>query len=257
MSENQGKTGRSAVQRCTICKFRTFFVRFLALSGAALFALTLTSASGAHAAQTVCSAIWSPNGFLPTGGTKSAPIQGPNNPPCPDSPIVATLSLGNVAAYIGPLQWDNLHTQYPTTSNTAILIASPASSFTDFVLTYDRPAPNPYFYIDALNATESITFYNPFAILQSKGVSVSGSTITGSGIGNRDVGFVAQFLGDYSQINFRHVNNAGGYADGPGFTTGVAVPAPLPILGLGAAFCQRRRLRGLSAQLRDRKVSPG
>ncbi len=235
-------------------------MKHLALSGVALFALTLTSASGAQAAETVCSAIWSPTGFLPTGGTKSAPIQSPNNPPCPDSPIVATVSLGNVAAYIGPLQWDNLHTQYPTTSNTAILIASPASSFTDFVLTYDKPASNPYFYVDALNATESITFYNPFTILQSKGVSVSGSTITGSGIGNRDVGFVAQLLGDYSQINFRHVNNAGGYADGPGFTTGVRanpVPAPLPILGVGAALSQCRKLRRLSNQLHHRRVTLG
>lgn len=164
------------------------------------------------------------------------------------------MNIGNLGSYIGPLQWDNLHTQYPTTSNTGILLGSPASSSTDFELTFDRPATNPYFYVDALNANESITFYNPFTILQSKDVSVNGLTVTGSGFVNRDVGFVAQFLGDYSQINFRHMNSTSAYGDSFGFTTGVAVPAPLPLLGLGVALSQRRRLRRLSARLRDRSV---
>lgn len=166
----------------------------------------------------------------------------------------------DLGSFIGALQWGNLWTQYPTTSNTGILIGSPASSATDFELKFDKPAPNPYFYVDALNAGESITFYTPFTILQSKGISVNGLTITGSGVTNRDVGFVAQFLGDYSQINFRHVNNAGGYADGPGFTTGVRanpVPAPLPILGVGAALSQCRKLRRLSNQLHNHRVKLG
>jgi hypothetical protein len=59
---------------------RISFVRLLALSGAALFTLTLTSASGTQAAQTVCSAIWTPAGPLPAGGTTSAAIEGPNPP---------------------------------------------------------------------------------------------------------------------------------------------------------------------------------
>jgi hypothetical protein len=234
-------------------------VKHLALSGAALFALTLTSASGAQAAETVCSAIWSPDGSIPPGGTKSAPIQG-SNPPCPVSSIVATVNIGNLGSFIGPLQWGNLWTQYPTTSNTAILLGSPASSSTDFELKFDKPTPNPYFYVDALNAVESITFYTPFVILQSKGISVNGLTITGSGVSNRDVGFVAQFLGDYSQINFKHINTTSAYGDSFGFTTGAnanPVPAPLPILGVGAALSQCRKLRRLSNQLHNRRVNLG
>jgi hypothetical protein len=65
---------------------------------------------------------------------------------------------------------------------------------------------------------------------------------------------VARFLGDYSQITFQHINGTSAYGDSFGFTTGVAVPAPLPFLGLGVALSQRRRLRRLSARLRDRSV---
>lgn len=154
--------------------------------------------------------------------------------------------------------WGNLFTQYPTTSNTGILLGSLASSTTDFSLTFDQPVLNPYFYADALNAHESITFNDPFTILQSKDISVSGSTITGSGLLNRDVGFVAQFLGVYTQIDFTHANNTSAYGDSFGFTTGgTPVPGPLPILAVGAALSQSRRLRRLSNRRGTRSGQAG
>lgn len=236
-------------------------MRLLALSGAALFALTLTSASGAHAAQTVCSAIWSGSAATP-GGTKSAPIEG-SSPVCPASSILATVTVGTGANAGVPetsfTGWSffSLSNQFPPTSNSAVAIGSPASASTDLTLIFDKPAPNPYFYSSYFNSGESITFSDPFTIVQSNGISVSGSTISGGGsdaVG--DAGFVAQFLGDYSQIKFKYTNTATQEMSFA-FTTGVAVPAPLPILGLGVALSQRRKLRTMSAQLRNRQPSVG
>jgi hypothetical protein len=146
---------------------------------------------------------------------------------------------------------------FPPTSKSAVAIGSLASATADLTLIFDKPASNPYFYASFLNGGESITFSTPFAIVQSNGISVSGSTITGSGgDSTADAGFVAQFLGGYSQINFKYTNT-NTEERSFGFTTGVAVPAPLPILGLGVALSQRRRLRGLSDQLRDRRINVG
>lgn len=155
--------------------------------------------------------------------------------------------------------WDSfqLSNQFPPTSKSAVAIGSLPSSATNLSLTFDKPASNPYFYASFFNSGESITFSDPFTIVQSNGVSVSGSTITGSGSDSTaDAGFVAQFFGSYSQINFTYAN-ANAQAMSFGFTTGVAVPAPLPLLGLGVALGQRRKLRVLSVQLRDRKRNAG
>ncbi|MFN9629760.1 MAG: hypothetical protein ACK59A_05950 [Cyanobacteriota bacterium] len=179
------------------------------------------------------------------------------------SSILATVTVGtgSNAGAIEPsvMGWDYflLSNQFPPTSKSAVAIGSPASSSTDLTLTFDKPAPNPYFYTSYFNAGESITFSDPFTIAQSNGVSVSGSTISGSGINAvADAGFVAQFLGDYTQITFRYTNTDTQEMSFA-FTTGVAVPAPLPLLGLGVALGQRRKLRGLSVQLRECQRNAG
>ncbi len=68
---------------------------------------------------------------------------------------------------------------------------------------------------------------------------------------------MAQFLGSYSQIDFKFTNPnpvAGSFA----FTTGATpAPGPLPILGVAAALSQSRRLRRLSLQQRDRRSQIG
>ncbi|MFN7898130.1 MAG: hypothetical protein ACK5N0_00500 [Synechococcaceae cyanobacterium] len=151
-----------------------------------------------------------------------------------------------------------LSNQYPATSNAAIIVGSAPLSSDDVKITYDQSVKNPYFYAAGLTYTENITFFSPFKILQSNGVSVSGSTITGSGTSDFNVGFVAQFLGDYSEINFKHATTTSAYADGFGFTTGVTpAPGPLPILGVAAALSQSRRLRRLSLKQRDRRSQLG
>jgi hypothetical protein len=171
--------------------------------------------------------------------------------------VVATVDVG-IAGYLGDFAWDTLLNQYPTSSNTAIGIGSGASSASDLKLTFDKPMQDPYFYVLALNGTESITFYNPLTIVQSRGISVSGSTITGSGF-DSDIGFVAQFHGVYSQINFKHTNNTSAWADSFVFTTGgtPAVPGPLPILGVGTALSQGRKLRRLIHQRGGRRFPIG
>jgi hypothetical protein len=235
-------------------------VKHLALSGAALFALTLTSASGAQAAETVCSAIWSlPNGT--PGGTKSAPIQGAN-PLCPAPSIMATVTVGT-GANAGVLStsgatWNtDLGTNlFPPTSDSGIAIGSPASTNTNLSLTFSPNVTNPYFYVSYLSANESITFANPFTLVQSNSVSQSGLTVTGLGPDTRNAGFVAQFLGSYSSINFNY-NNSNTFATSFAFTTGANVPAPLPILGVGAALSQCRKLRRLSNQLHNHRVNLG
>jgi hypothetical protein len=162
---------------------------------------------------------------------------------------VATVDVGT-AGYLGFYDWSILLDQYPTTSKTAIGIGASPSSTNDLKVVFDKPVRDPYFYALALNSNETITFYNTLTILQSRGISVSGSTITGSGIGNTDVGFVAQFPGDYSQISFKYNNNTSAWTDSFVFTTGgtTAVPGPLPILGVGAAMSLSRKLRRLSNQ---------
>ncbi len=139
-------------------------------------------------------------------------------------------------------------------------MGSAALSSDDVKVKFSNSVKNPYFYASGLTYTESITFFSPYTIVQSNGISVSGSTITGSGTSDFGVGFVAQFLGDYSEIDFRHTTTTDAYADGFGFTTGVtavAVPGPLPILSVATALCQYRKLRRLSLKLRDRGSQVG
>jgi hypothetical protein len=217
--------------------FCNFFVRPLALSGAALFAITLTNTSGAQAATTVCTAAWTlPDGT--PGGTKSAVIQG-SDPACPATPITAT--------YL-----------FTPTSDSGIAIGSPASTATDLSLTLDQPVRDPYFYASYFNGGESLTFAEPFAVLQQNGVTQTGLTLAGSEPdSDRNSGFVARFLGSYSTINFKYTNS-NTQAVSFAITTGVTpVPGPLPILGVGAALGQARRLRRLSQQRRDRRFPAG
>jgi hypothetical protein len=152
-----------------------------------------------------------------------------------------------------------MSSSYPTTSDSGIAIGSPTSTATDLSLSFNQVVANPYFYTSFFNAGESLTFSAPFVILQSSGVSISGATISGSGVqSTREAGFVAQFLGTYSQIGFKYTNtNAEPVSFG--FTTGVVVaaPAPLPLLGVGVALGQGRKLRSLSNQLRNRGVNAG
>ena len=235
-------------------------MKLLSVTGLSLLAITLIGASRAQATTTVCTAIWSPPNSAP-GSTKSAPIQGAN-PACPASPVTVTVGTGSGtgAGTIFAPSWDALllSNQYPTTSNSAIIIGSAALSSDDVKIAYSKPVKNPYFYASGLTYTENITFSSPFTILQSYGVNVSGSTITGSGTSDFNVGFVAQFLGDYSEINFKHTTTTSAYPDGFGFTTGVtSAPGPLPILGVGAALSQARKLRRLSLQQRDRRSHVG
>lgn len=223
-------------------------------------AITLISTPRVDAATTVCTAIWSAPDGVP-GGTKSAPIQG-SNPPCPASAITVTVGTGSGtgAGTIFTPSWDTLllSSQFPTTSNSATIVGSAALSSDNVEVKFDRPVKNPYFYASGLTYTENVEFFSPFVILQSNGISVSGSTITGSGASDFNVGFVAQFLGDYSEIDFRHTTTTSAYADGFGFTTGVeTVPGPLPLLGVGAALSQARRLRRLSQQRGDRRSQVG
>lgn len=106
-------------------------------------------------------------------------------------------------------------------------------SHDDVTITFSESVKNPYFYASGLTYTESITFSSPHTILQSNSVSASGSTITGSGTSDFNTGFVAQFLGDFSVITFRHTTTTSAYSDGFAFTTGVtAAAAPGPSLGL-------------------------
>jgi hypothetical protein len=238
-------------------------VRLLPLCGLATLAVALVGSPKAEAATTVCSAAWKlPNGT--PGGTKSAIIQG-TNPPCPPNPITATVTVGSdlnagQLAESGATWNTDLGTNlFPPTSDSGIAIGSPAVAATDLSLTFDRPVTNPYFYASWFNGGESLTFSDPFALLQSNGVTLSGgSTVTGSGPDNaRDPGFVAQFLGTYSQIDFKYTNtNSIAYSFA--FTTGVTpAPGPLPILGVGAALSQARRLRRLSQQRGDRRSQVG
>jgi hypothetical protein len=237
-------------------------MRFLPVSGLAVLALSLVGAPKAEAVTTVCTPIWSqPNGV--PGGTKSASISGAN-PPCPTSPITITVGTGsgNGAGTIFGATWDTylLSNQFPTTSNTAIIVGSAPLSSDDVTITFGESVKNPYFYASGLTITESITFSSPHTILQSYGVSVSDSTITGSGTSDFNTGFVAQFLGDFSEITFRHSTTTSAYSDGFGFTTGVTyvpTPGPLPILGIGAALSQARRLRRLTLMQRDRRSQIG
>lgn len=237
-------------------------MRLLALSGAALFAITLTNANSAQAATTVCTAAWTLPYGTP-GGTKSAVIQG-SDPACPATPITATVTVGTGlnAGYLvsSGASWDtDLGTSlFPPTSASGIAIGSPASTSTDLSLSFDQVVSNPYFYTSFLNGGETLTFTDPFAILQSNGVSVSGLAVSGSGPDSeKQSGFVAQFLGSYSTINFKYTNT-NTQAFSFGFTTGVTpVPGPLPILGIGAALGQARRLRRLSQQRRDRSFPAG
>jgi hypothetical protein len=235
-------------------------LKLLSISGLTVLAISLIGATRVEAATTVCTAIWSPPDGVP-GGTKSAPIQGVN-PPCPASPITVTVGTGSGtgAGTIFAGSWNTLllSNQYPTTSNSAIIVGSAPLSSDDVKIEFDRPVKNPYFYASGLTYTENITFSSPFAILQSNGVSVSGSTITGSGTSDFNVGFVAQFLGNYSEITFNHTTTTSAYADGFGFTTGVTpVPGPLPILAVAAALGQSRRLRRLCLMQRDRRSQLG
>jgi hypothetical protein len=235
-------------------------MKLLAVTGLSALAISLIGAARVDAATTVCSAIWSPPDGVP-GGTKSAFIQGAN-PACPASPIEVIVGTGSGtgAGAIFTPSWDALllSNKYPTTSNTAIIVGSAALSSDDVKITYSKPVKNPYFYASGLTVTENITFSSPFTILQSNGISISGSTITGSGTSDFNVGFVAQFLGDYSEINFKHTTTTSAYSDGFGFTTGVTpAPGPLPILGVAAALSQARRLRRLSLKQRDRRSQLG
>lgn len=232
-------------------------MKHLTLSSLVLGALALTSASGAQA-QPVCSAVWT----LPWGiGTKSAPIQG-SSPPCPAVSVLATVGVGSGtnAGQVAPsgVPWNSfsLSNLYPTTSDSSVVVGSPASAANDLTLTFDQPVLNPYFYTSFFNAGESLTFSSPFTILQSNGINLSGMTISGSGDGSiADAGFVARFLGSYSQIGFNYAN-ANPAAASFAFTTGVTpVPGPLPILGVGAALGQARRLRRLSTRLRERQIT--
>jgi hypothetical protein len=87
----------------------------------------------------------------------------------------------------------------------------------------------------------------------------TGLTLAGSGPdSDRNSGFVARFLGSYSTINFKYTNS-NTQAVSFAITTGVtpAAPGPLPILGVGAALGQARRLRRLSQQRHDRRFPAG
>jgi hypothetical protein len=243
-----------------------FFVRLLALSGAALFTITLTTSSGAQAATTVCSAIWTPPNGIP-GQTKSAPIQG-SDPSCPASSITAIVTVGT-GLNAGSLNssgatWNtDLGTnQFNPTSDSGIAIGSPAATSTDLSLTFSQPAINPYFFASYLNGGETLTFTTPFSILQSNAVTFNGLSATGSGPdSDRNSGFVAQFLGSYTSIGFKYTNT-NSQAVSFAFTTGVTpppspAPGPLPILGLGAALSQCRKLRRLTHQRRGHALHRG
>lgn len=259
MFKAEDKPRATAVIRQNKSVFSHAPMRFTALPALAMPAialLTLTSAGRASALTTVCSAAWIPPNGTP-GGSKSALIQG-SNAACPTSAITATvtvgsgLNAGSLNASGATWNTDLGSSQFPPTSDSGIAIGSPAATATNLSLTFSTPVTNPYFYASYFNTGESLTFTDPFSLLQSNGVSRTGMTVTGSGPdSSRHSGFVAQFQGSYSTINFSYAND-NTQAVSFGFTTGVtpAVPAPLPILGLGAALSQGRRLRRLSQRRR-------
>lgn len=237
-------------------------LRFLGgLSVLSVLSVTMAAAPQAEA-LTVCSAIWT-TPDAPQGGNKTASIQGSNSA-CPTTAIVTTVPVGSGAnagvVVTSGAGWavDANANLYPTTSDSGVVIGSPAASTSaavqNLTLTFDQTVTNPYFYTSYFNTGESLTFTAPFAVLQSNFTATTGTTLTGTNSnGNlRSAGFVAQFLGDYSQIDFQYTNN-NTFASSFVFTTGVNLtptPGPLPILGLGAALRQCRRLRRLSHQRR-------
>jgi hypothetical protein len=254
---NAGNAAQNVYETC----FAIYSVRLRVLAGLSVLSLTMAAAPKAEA-LTVCSAIWT-TPDAPEGGTKTASIQG-SNTACPTTAIETTAPVGsgaNAGAVVtSGAGWsiDPNANSYPTTSDSGVVIGSPAATTSaavqNLTLTFDQTVTNPYFYTSYFNTGESLAFTAPFTVLQSNFASTSGTTVTGTNSdGNlRSAGFVAQFLGDYSQIDFRYTNiNA--FATSFVFTTGVnvtATPGPLPILGLGAALSQCRRLRRLSQQRR-------
>lgn len=219
-----------------------------ALALPAITLLTLTHAGSASALTTICTAAWTLPYGTP-GGTKSALIQG-SNPACPTSAITATVDVGTGlnAGALNPsgATWntDAGTNLFPPTSDSGIAIGSPAATATNLRLTFDVPVVNPYFYASYFNAGESLTFTDPFSLLQSNAVSKTGLTVTGSGPdSSRHSSFVARFQGRYSAINFNYANS-NSQAVSFAITTGVTpVPGPLPLLGVGAALSQSRKLR--------------
>jgi hypothetical protein len=168
------------------------------------------------------------------------------------------LNAGEIGASGATWNTDLGTNLFPPTSDSGIAIGSPASSATDLSLTFDQPVRDPYFYVSYFNAGESLTFAEPFAVLQQNGVTQTGLTLAGSGPDyDRLSGFVARFLGSYSTIHFKYTNT-NPQAFSFAITTGVTpVPGPLPIHGVGAALSQARRLRRLSLQRRDRRLPAG
>jgi hypothetical protein len=251
----------STARNVYIARFAIHPVRLRVLAGLSVLSLTMAAAPKAEA-LTVCSAIWT-TPDAPQGGTKTASIQGANSA-CPTAAIGTTAPVGSGAnagvVVTSGAGWavDANANLFPTTSDSGVVIGSPAATTSAAVqnlsVTFDRTVSNPYFYTSFFNTGESLTFTAPFTVLQSNFASTTGNTITGTNSnGNlRSAGFVAQLLGDYSQIDFQY-SNTNTFASSFVFTTGVnvtATPGPLPILGLGAALSQCRKLRRLSHQRR-------
>jgi hypothetical protein len=137
-------------------------VRLRFLAGLSVLSVTMAAAPKAEA-LTVCSAIWTtPN--APQGGNKTASIQGSNSA-CPTTAIGTTVPVGSGAnagvVVTSGAGWavDANANLYPTTSDSGVVIGSPAASTSAAVqnlsLTFDQTVTNPYFYTSYFNTGEA------------------------------------------------------------------------------------------------------
>lgn len=201
----------------------------------------------AQALSTVCTPTWSGTGPSSTiNGTLTGAA-----PPCPATSVSATVTYGS-GANAGTINNTNAITgagtnNYAQTSPTSVDIGHPTSGTPEaLTLTFTQAVTNPYLFFTYLDPNTSLTFSQAFTLLQSNNATLSGSTVSGNG-GTNSVndGFVVQMLGTYTAINFTY-NNTSGLAQSVAFTAGVdytPAPAPLPLLGAGAALGFSRRLR--------------
>ena len=129
-------------------------------------------------------------------------------------------------------------------------IVAAAATNQPFNVTYSQPVQNPYLFFSYFDQGTSFTFAQPFTLAQAFNASASGSTVTAVGAADKqDDGFVVQMQGTYSSIGFKYNNSTSG-AETVAFTTGVAVPGPLPLMGVGIALGFSGKLRKLRARLR-------
>jgi hypothetical protein len=134
------------------------------------------------------------------------------------------------------------------TSQTSVAVGSTTTNQL-ISLAFTQPVQNPYLFFSFIDQVESFVFSQPFILAQASNATVSGSTVIASGTNSQNDGFVVQMLGTYSSFNFIYNNPTTAYHS-VAFTTGVSVPGPLPLMGVGIAFGFSGKLRKLRARLR-------